>query len=357
MMLRDALAARLLGWLPPGRASRRLLVVVLRRLRRDRPVPRRLGAVLHARHRALSNAEVGLGLSLSAVAGFVCSVPLGRIADRFGTRAHAHRRLPVARLGLRSPTCSCDDVPGFIAVACLLGIGPVGGRAARAGDGRRRRGGPLAGADDGGDERRPQRGLRRSARCSATLAIAADSATGYRALVVGDALSFFFAAALLARSRRWPRAAAAQRRGRGRGARASTCATCARRGERRAVPAHRAARRRACRCGSRPAPRRRPTLVGAVVLLNTVLAIALGMRLSRGADGLLAGGARQPGSGWSLAACCGLRRADRDGRPGRGERAAARRGACADARRAVAVARGVGRCRTRCRRRTGAATT
>ena len=301
-MRRDALLARLLGWLPPGRASRRFLVVFF-----IDSVGTGLflagSALFFTRVVGLSSAEVGLGLSLSAVAGLVCSVPLGRIADRFGTR----RTVVGVYLWRGSGFIAylfVDDVPGFIAVACALGIGQwtIG---------------PLVQAMVGAAEEGPSR-VRTMAAMNATrnagfvigalvgtLAIAADSATGYRALVVGDALSFFFAAALLARS---PAVAA-------RAAAHGAAEAAVRVVDLRYIalaaangvlflhhvllgvglPLWIATRTEA------PA-----TLVGAVVLLNTVLAITLGVRLSRGADGLLAGGARQHWSGWSLAACCGL---------------------------------------------------
>ena len=77
--------ARLMGWVPSGRTSRRLLVLFM-----IDSVGTGMflagSALFFTRVMGLSVGQVGLGLSLAGVTGFVCAVPLGRLADRFGSR-------------------------------------------------------------------------------------------------------------------------------------------------------------------------------------------------------------------------------------------------------------------------------
>jgi MFS family permease len=298
----SVLRSRLLGWLPPGAAGRRFVAIFF-----IDAVGTGLflagSALFFTRVIGLTSAQVGLGLSLSAVVGLLCAVPLGKLADRFGSR-----RMVIALYAWRGlgfvAYLLVHDVAGFFAVACLLGatqwaVGPI--MQALVGD-----------AEEGGSRVRTMAAMSvvRNAgfvigALLATLAIASASADGYRALVLGDAASFFVAAVLLART-----------------------------------PVAR--RRRAAEQAPKPAVRVRDTryivlaaangllflhttllavglplwistrteapatLLGVVVVLNTVLAIVLGVRLSRGVDGIAAGGARQHWAGWSLAACCVL---------------------------------------------------
>jgi hypothetical protein len=141
----------------------------------------------------------------------------------------------------------------------------------------------------------------------ATLAIASDNPDAYRALVVADAVSFFVAALLLTRisigGTRSSAERAAERRVRVRVRDPRYLVLAASNGVlflhtvvlSVGLPLWIATRTEA------PA-----AVVGVVVALNTALAITLGVRLSRGGDGLRAGAARHNRAGWSLAACCAL---------------------------------------------------
>lgn len=69
----------------------------------------------------LSPAQVGLGLSLAAVLGFVSTVPIGMAADHFGDR----RALVVVHLWRASGFLAyafARDLTAFLIVACLLGL-------------------------------------------------------------------------------------------------------------------------------------------------------------------------------------------------------------------------------------------
>jgi hypothetical protein len=302
MTAAGTLRGRLLGWIPPGRASRRLLAVFF-----VDAVGTGLflagSALFFTRVIGLTSAQVGLGLSLSAVFGLLCAVPIGKLADRFGSR-----RMVVALYVWRGvgflAYLLVDDLAGFLAVACFLGatqwaVGPT--MQALVGD-----------AEEGPSRVRTMAAMNVVRNIGfvigallATLAIASASADSYRALVLGDAASFFAAAVLLVR---------------GPGARARRATT---------QPSGPTVRVRDIRYIALAAANgvlfmhtvllavglplwistrteAPATLLGAIVVLNTVLAIALAVRLSRGADDVAAGGARQHRAGWSLAACCVL---------------------------------------------------
>jgi MFS family permease len=297
-----AVRSRLFGWLPERRASRRFLAVFF-----VDAVGTGLflagSALFFTRVVGLTSSQVGLGLSLSAVVGLLCAVPLGRLADRFGSRRMVIALYVWRGLGFVA-YLFVNDVAGFFAVACFLGatqwaIGPI--MQALVGD-----------AEEGASRVRTMAAMNvvRNAgfvigALLATLAIASGSADGYRSLVLGDAASFFVAGVLLARTPviRRRRAAAQAPKPAVRVRDVRYIALAAANGVLFmhtvllpvGLPLWISTRTDA------PA-----TLLGVVVVLNTVLAIALAVRLSRGVDGVAAGGARQHWAGWSLAACCVL---------------------------------------------------
>lgn len=295
-------AAKLFGWLPAGRTSRRLLAIFF-----IDSIGTGLflagSALFFTRALGLSSAQVGLGLSLSAVAGFLCSVPLGRLADRFGSRRALVALYVWRGLGFMAYVL-VDDLAGFLLVACLLGAGEWAVR-------------PLVqalvgAAEEGGSRVRTMAAMNAVRNAGfmlgallATLVIASGDSGAFRALVVADAISFFAAAALLSRisvgaaGRRAE--AAAEPRVRVRDPRYLMLAA-----SNGVLFLHTVVLSVGLPLWIATRTQAPAAVVGGVVALNTALAITLGVRLSRGGDGLRAGAARHNRSGWCLAACCAL---------------------------------------------------
>jgi MFS family permease len=253
----------------------------------------------------LSAAQVGLGLSLAGGTGFLCTVPFGRLADRFGAR----RTLVALQLWRGLCFVAYPFVSGlvpFLVLACFIGaaefaVGPI----AQA----------VVGVAESSDSRVRTMAAITAVRnigftagaLLATLIIALNDIDAYRALVLADAASFFLAAGMLARLPLRERARPVDEPGE--------------RSEGRRVPNARFIVLAACNgvlylhtvvltvglplwvITRTAAPR---TVVGAVVVLNTVLAVALQVRLSKGAEGLLPAAVRQRRAGLCLAAFCGL---------------------------------------------------
>lgn len=290
------------GWLPPGPASRRFLFAAF-----VDSVGTGLfltvSALFFVRVLDMSAAQTGVALSLAGLTGLLFSVPLGRLADRWGS----HRLLTalyVSRgLGFMA-YLFVGDIVTVMVVTCFLGIGE-------------RSSGPivqtLVGVLEDGEWRvrtmAAMNALRNIgfavAAALATVVIASGSAGAFRALVVANAASFLAAAVLTARIR-WASHGAAvgvaePRRLRVRDPRYllltalngvlylhTVLLTVG-------LPLWIATRTEA------PA-----ALIGAVIVVNTALAIPLGVRLSRDASGIRAAAARQHWAGWSLAGCCAL---------------------------------------------------
>ncbi|WP_328340471.1 MFS transporter [Micromonospora sp. NBC_00421] len=303
--MRSRVVRLAVGWLPDGTAVRRMLAVSF---------IDSLGtgmfltgsALFFTRDIGLTAAQVGLGLSLAAVTGFLCSVPVGRLSDRYGA-------LPVlVALQFWRATWffaypMVDSLPWFLVVCCLAGAGEWAA-------------GPVV-QSLLGSLVAPAARVRTMAAvmlvrnigfvlgaASATIAIAVGGGDVYRALVVLDAVSFLVSGALLLRLR-----------------------------GRLAVVRPPTDDQEQAGLRTRPSLRflvlallngvlylhavilsvglplwitirtdAPVELVGAVVVLNTVLAISLQMRLSRGVDGLRPAASRQVYAGLVLAVCCGL---------------------------------------------------
>jgi MFS family permease len=251
----------------------------------------------------MSTTQTGIALSIAGLAGLLFSVPLGRLADRVG----GHRMLTVLYVCRGCGFLAylfAGNVTTVMVVACLLGIGE-------------RSSGPVVqtvvGVLEKGEWRvrtmAAMNALRNVgfaiAAALATIVMAAGSAAAFRVLVAANAASFFAAAALITRtgsaSRPGGSKAVETRRVRVHDPRYllltafngvlylhTVVLTVG-------LPLWIATRTQA------------PTaLIGAVVVLNTVLAIPLGLRLSRGASGIRAAAARQHWAGCSLAGCCAL---------------------------------------------------
>jgi MFS family permease len=298
-----SLSAGLRRWLPPGQATRRFLLVSL-----IDSVGTGLflagSALFFTRVVGLSTAQMGVALSAAGITGFLFAVPVGRLADRIGSR-RALIALQICRGAGFVAYLFVGDFATFFLVACLLGIGE-------------RTSGPITQTIIGSVEEGPSpvrtmaaMGVVRNVGFTfgavlATLTIATNSDDGFRALVLANALSFFFAAAVLVRTRISGRAsagAAAPSESRMRVHDPRYLLLTALNGVLFLhtvllavglplwIVTHTAA----------PEP-----LIGVVVVVNTVLAVGLGVRLSRGVEGIREAAVRQHWAGWSLAACCVL---------------------------------------------------
>jgi MFS family permease len=290
------------GWLPAELPVRRLLLVSF---------IDSIGtgmflsgsALFFTRDLGLTAGQVGLGLSLAGAAGFLCSVPIGRVSDKVGP-------LPtLVALQLWRAACFfaypfVDSFGWFIAVSCLAGVGEWAA-------------GPVVQSLLGSFVPQTSRVRTMSAMTlirnvgftfgavSATGAIAVGGADVYRALVLADAVSFLFSGALLVGLR----AAAA----------AADAESPAQAPEPRVRPGARYLALSALNgllylhtillsvglpLWVATHTRGPAALVGAIVVVNTVLAIALQMRMSRGVDGVRSAASRQFRAGCALAACC-----------------------------------------------------
>jgi MFS family permease len=294
--------SRVLRWLPEGVVARRLLVLFF-----VDAVGTGLflagSALFFTRVVGLSAAEVGLGLSLSAIVGFACSVPVGRLADRFGARRTLIALYLSRGLGFAAYLL-VGDVASFIAVSCVLGASQWAA-------------GPLVQAlvgvaVDASSRVRTMAAMNATRNAGfvigaglASVAIASGSGFGYRALVAGNALSFFVTTVLLARTRLADRKPAARTAVRG-GGRLPEREYLLLAGVNGVLFMHTVLLAVGLPLWITTHSAAPAELVGAVVALNTITAIALGIRLSRGVDGERSGATRHLWSGLALAGCCGF---------------------------------------------------
>ncbi|MCL6300749.1 MFS transporter [Streptomyces kronopolitis] len=112
-------ARRAASHVPPGRAARIFLLVAFVDAA-GRGIFLAGSALFYTQVIGLTNAQVGLGLSIAGLVGLVCAVPIGWLADRFGDgpvlvalqlwRAAAFLAYPLV-----------DDFRLFLVVACLVG--------------------------------------------------------------------------------------------------------------------------------------------------------------------------------------------------------------------------------------------
>ncbi len=300
-----SLAARLVRWLPTGRASRWFLGISF-----IDAVGTGLflaGAPLFfTRHLGLTTGQIGVGISLSGIAGLLGLVPVGRLADRFGGK-HTLVALNLWR-GVGFTVYPFVRGPAsFFVVAFLIGIaewsvGPVVQSV-------------IAVVEEGASRVRTMAAMGSIRNVGftigavlATLVVALGTAATYVGLVMADAATFFVAAALLGRlavpalrtaiervpARARPRLRLKVRNGRYLLLTAlngflylhSVVLTVG-------LPLWIATRTSAPRA-----------VVAAVVVVNTIIAIVLQVPLSRGSDDAHQAGHRQLWAGWSLAACC-----------------------------------------------------
>lgn len=255
----------------------------------------------------LSTGQVGIGLTISGIAGLLGTPIIGRLADRIGPK-----RGLVALYGWRGACFVlypfADNPVLFYAVAFLVGFaewssGPITQS--------------LVGTISTGDRRVRTMAVIGSVRnvgftggaLLATAAVAAGDPRFYTALVLADALTFFAAAVMLARL---PLVGAAPV---GEDGKTPATAAVAKVRDLRflvltglngilylhsilltvGLPLWISTRT------STPL-----AVVGVVVVVNTVMVILLQVPLSRGVEGLRPSARRQLWAGWLLGACCAL---------------------------------------------------
>nr|MDQ2958093.1 MFS transporter [Actinomycetota bacterium] len=300
---RTSLLGRLHGWLPSGQASQWFIGVSF-----IDAIGTGLflaGAPLFfTRELGLTTEQVGVGISLSGIAGLLGLVPVGRLADRLGGK----RTLIALNLWRGVGFAVYPFVRGpdaFFVVAFLIGIaewsvGPVVQAV-------------VAAVEQGQSRVRTMAALGSVRNIGftigavlATLVVAIGNTGNYVVLVLIDAGTFFITAGLLSRlSVATPTGARAGRPVRT-GARLhdgrylaltalngllylhSVVLTVG-------LPLWIATRTSAPRA-----------VVAAVVVVNTVIAIVLQVPLSKGSDDARQAARRQQWAGWSLAGCCVL---------------------------------------------------
>jgi predicted MFS family arabinose efflux permease len=242
-------------------------------------------ALFLTRDVGLSPASVGAGLTVAGLIGLTASVPLGGLADRHDPRT-LRAVLQLLQAAVAASYLLVDSFPVFLVVAVLDALLVSGNLSVRA---------ALVAAVGGPDGRvHAFATLRAVANLgiavgagSAGFALAADTHAAYQVLVVGNAATYLFSAALILRLPACPPAASgrtadspAPRRGRALrdGPFLAVSAASAMLSVHYVVltlivPLWVAARTEA------PA-----AVVSAVLLANTVLTVLLAVRMSRGAD-------------------------------------------------------------------------
>ncbi|WP_246157611.1 MFS transporter [Catellatospora sichuanensis] len=167
------------------------------------------GALYLTRVAGLPATVVGAGLSAAALVGLAASVPAGRFADRRDPRSV--RAVPqVLQAGTALAFLLVDSAASFLAVAAIDALLVTGNLTVRA---------ALVGALGRAAGRVHVFATLRTAANAGTgigaglaaLALAVDSPSAYRLLVVADAATYLVSAALLMRLPRYPAADAAER--------------------------------------------------------------------------------------------------------------------------------------------------
>jgi MFS family permease len=295
-------AARLRAWLPPGRHVRQLI---------GASFVDSLGtglfitgsAVFFTRVLGLTTVQVGIGLSLAGLAGFIGMVPVGWLADRFGGKRtimalYLWRGLCfTAYPFIRSPAI-------FYLVAFLIGIAEWGGGPVIQG---------IVSALEGDESRVRIMAVIFSVRNAgfsigaglATLVVAMGSKAAFAGLVFADAATFFITAALLSRLPAAANTRSRRERVSRHGMRVPDVRFLALAGLNgilflhaimltSGLPLWIATRKTAAPIA----------VIGVIVLLNTILVVLLQVPLSAGASDIRTAARRQNWAGWALAACC-----------------------------------------------------
>ncbi|MDT9687038.1 MFS transporter [Streptomyces sp. P9(2023)] len=297
------LSARLRSWLPAGRSARRLIAASF-----VDSVGTGLfiagSALFFTRGLGLSTIQVGVGLSLAGLAGFLGMVPLGRLADGIGAKK--------AIVALYTWRGLCFAVYPFAAepaffyvIAFLIGIAEWGG-------------GPIVqsivGAVEGDAARVRTMAVIATVRnvgfslgaVLAAGALATESTRAFSGLVFADAVTFFAAAVLLSRLP----AVANVRAGRAKADRPGMkvhdprfLALAVLNG---VLFLHTVLLTAALPLWISTRTDAPPAVIGVVVVLNTGMVVLTQVRLSGGSTDLRSAARRQQWSGLCLAACCVL---------------------------------------------------
>jgi predicted MFS family arabinose efflux permease len=154
-------------------------------------------AIFFVRSVGLTNAQIGIGLTVGAAVGLATSVPLGLIGQRIGAR-QLLVILQVARAAGMVALAFCTSFPWFVLISAWLAIAQgATGPMTQA----------VAGAVSDTEDRNRTMAVVRSTRnlglslgglMTLTL-LATGSAWGYRLIILGDGLSFIVSALLVLR--------------------------------------------------------------------------------------------------------------------------------------------------------------
>ncbi|MES4890668.1 MFS transporter [Streptomyces sp. NPDC096012] len=156
-------------------------------------------AVFFVRSVGLTAAEVGTGLAVSGVVGFLTTVPIGAAGDRFGAR-RTLVALQVWRAGGFAVLCLVHGLVGFTLVSCALAAAEAATQPMTQ---------AVASATVAGTDRTRTMAIIRTVRnagfsVGALLAaplLTADSVWPYRVIVLGTAAAFLVSALMLTRLR------------------------------------------------------------------------------------------------------------------------------------------------------------
>ncbi|MFC5182053.1 MFS transporter [Actinomadura harenae] len=239
------------------------------------------GALLFTRVVGMTASQVGLALTLGGVCGIASSIPLGRVADRFGARPTVVALLVVQAVLVLGYT----QVHSFwtaLPLICAVTFVDRGESAVRA---------ALIAQALPPDRRVPGRAFLRAVTnvgislgaVLASLALVADTPAAYRTIVVADAATFLLAALLVFRVPALENAGGERTPGRGFGALTDVPYVVI------TVLAGALVMLQGVLeigvplwvTGQTHAPR---TLIAAAMLLNTVMVVLLQVRLSKGAE-------------------------------------------------------------------------
>ncbi|SCF32024.1 Predicted arabinose efflux permease, MFS family [Micromonospora viridifaciens] len=156
-----------------------------------------VSALFLTRSVGLSVAQVGVGLTVTALVSLVASTPMGYLADRYGPRGMQLAAL-LASAAFTAALVAVRSFPTFLAVGVLMAVADAVSRGAR--------GALIAGAVPPDQRVRTRAWLRAVTNVgisvgavAAGFGIAADTRPAYVALIVLDAATYLGAAAILLR--------------------------------------------------------------------------------------------------------------------------------------------------------------
>jgi MFS family permease len=154
-------------------------------------------ALFLTRSVGLTVAQVGLGLTVTALVSLVASTPMGYLADRRGPRGVQLAAL-VASAAATAALVAVRSFPTFLAVGVLMAVADAASRGAR--------GALIAGAVPADQRVRTRAWLRAVTNVGisvgavlAGFGLAADTRAGYLSLIALDAVTYLVAAAILLR--------------------------------------------------------------------------------------------------------------------------------------------------------------